>query len=325
MPRQYSDGTVSVMPDTLPGWYPDPADPLKERLWDGADWVDRTRPRAPISPSPVPVPEPEHSAAGETFNSSVREGFSKFIDFAGRASRRSYWFFYLFSILVCGMATLLAGGVGFVVAQAVFFFPGLAYSVRRLHDRGRSGALLLIVVLPVLGLLFLLYELVSPGTPGANRYGAHPRASSGASSTSRTSTGVPLGSAGGGVVVSDNGNTLGGTRRFLEIAPANWHRDGDPLCTWDEAVALVGDAKRDGWRLPTLEEGELLWQNRRVLPSFRWGNYWSSTEEPPRRWLRAAFTIRPTKRKNGLLVPKSRRARVRPVRDLPASPSNRWV
>lgn len=216
---------MTAVETTPAGWYPDPSNPLKERLWDGTDWVDRTRLRAPISPSPVwpspvLVPVPEHSTAGATFGSSVREGFSKFIDFAGRASRRSYWFFYLFSILATLLATLLAGGVGFVVVGGVFFFPGLAYAVRRLHDRGRSGAFLLIGLLPILGVLFLLYELASPGTPGENRYGAHPRASAGASSTSRTSTGVPPGPA-GGVVIPYNGNTLGGTRRFLEIAPVN--------------------------------------------------------------------------------------------------------
>lgn len=312
------------MPDTLPGWYPDPADPLKERLWDGTEWVDRTRPRAPISPSPALVPVPEQPTTGETFGNSVRDGFSKFVEFEGRASRRSYWYFYLFSLLSYGLAALLAGAVGLVVALAIFFFPGLAYAVRRLHDRGRSGSFLFVAVLPILGALLLLYELASPGTPGANRYGAHPQANKDTSSSSRTSTAGSMGPA-GGVVITDNGNTLGGERRLVEIAPANWHRDGDPLCTWDEAVALVREAQQDGWRLPTLEEGELLWQNRRVLPSFRWGNYWSSTEEPPRRWRPGAFTICPTTRKNGLLVPKSRRARVRPVRDLPVIPSNKRV
>ena len=34
------------MSENPAGWYPDPANPLQERLWDGSDWVDRVRPRA---------------------------------------------------------------------------------------------------------------------------------------------------------------------------------------------------------------------------------------------------------------------------------------
>lgn len=29
------------------GWYPDPTNPLQERLWDGNEWIERTRPRQP--------------------------------------------------------------------------------------------------------------------------------------------------------------------------------------------------------------------------------------------------------------------------------------
>ena len=35
------------------GWYPDPANPLQERLWDGSDWVDRIRPLPPQLPGPA--------------------------------------------------------------------------------------------------------------------------------------------------------------------------------------------------------------------------------------------------------------------------------
>jgi hypothetical protein len=38
------------------GWYPDPENPLRERLWNGHDWVDRTRPRSPGAPAKRTVP-----------------------------------------------------------------------------------------------------------------------------------------------------------------------------------------------------------------------------------------------------------------------------
>lgn len=46
------------MSDVAPGWYPDPVNPLQERLWDGSEWVDKVRPRPPVSSSPAPMPAP---------------------------------------------------------------------------------------------------------------------------------------------------------------------------------------------------------------------------------------------------------------------------
>ena len=47
------------MSDVAPGWYPDPTNPLQERLWDGSEWIDRVRVRAPVpAPQPVPVEMP---------------------------------------------------------------------------------------------------------------------------------------------------------------------------------------------------------------------------------------------------------------------------
>lgn len=53
----------------------------------------------------------------------------------------------------------------------------MTYTVaaKRLHDRDRSGWWQLAVFVPVIGWAWLLLELVVlPGSPAANRYGAHP-------------------------------------------------------------------------------------------------------------------------------------------------------
>jgi hypothetical protein len=44
-------GIPTVSPsETIPtGWYTDPTNPLKQRLWDGAEWTDRQRPRPPYA------------------------------------------------------------------------------------------------------------------------------------------------------------------------------------------------------------------------------------------------------------------------------------
>lgn len=55
------------------------------------------------------------------------------------------------------------------------FLPGLAVSVRRLHDTGHSGWLYLLIIIPILGSLFLLYFFVSDSAPEENRYGKSPK------------------------------------------------------------------------------------------------------------------------------------------------------
>ena len=46
------------MSNVTPGWYPDPTNPLQERLWDGTDWTDQAR---PISPASIRETQNPHS------------------------------------------------------------------------------------------------------------------------------------------------------------------------------------------------------------------------------------------------------------------------
>ena len=56
LPKSSLDLTVAGVETTPAGWYPDPANPSQQRLWDGADWTDsvRTPPVAgPATATPV--------------------------------------------------------------------------------------------------------------------------------------------------------------------------------------------------------------------------------------------------------------------------------
>jgi len=162
----------------------------------------------------------------------------KYAVFSGRAHRKEYWLFILFNTVVClvlvfGLTALpsLPPAIAWWLLQRTGTFPGvlidlesffiaayyrlpviltvygvavmlpgLAVVVRRLHDIGRTG-LLLLWGLPGLGLIWILRQLyditgrVSPawglvplgvfflvilvlttirGTPGENRYGPDP-------------------------------------------------------------------------------------------------------------------------------------------------------
>ena len=72
----------------------------------------------------------------------------KYADFSGRADKMEYWTFALTNGLI-GFLIRLAGAHGLGVAFAVVMLvPGLAAATRRLHDVGRSGWRLMLVLVP---------------------------------------------------------------------------------------------------------------------------------------------------------------------------------
>jgi uncharacterized membrane protein YhaH (DUF805 family) len=53
--------------------------------------------------------------------------------------------------------------------------PSLAVQVRRLHDIGWSGWLVLLNFVPFANIVILLILLFKEGQPGANQYGPNPK------------------------------------------------------------------------------------------------------------------------------------------------------
>ena len=104
----------------------------------------------------------------------------KYAVFNGRARRKEYWMFFLFNLiifLVIGFVEGLFGSPGIigVLYSLAILIPGIAVSVRRLHDTGRSGWWLLIGFIPLLGVIVLLVFMVQDSKPGDNQYGANPK------------------------------------------------------------------------------------------------------------------------------------------------------
>ena len=108
------------------------------------------------------------------------EVLKKYATFSGRARRTEYWMFSLFNFIIAivlGAVDRLIGSIdviGMLYGLAVFL-PGIAVSVRRLHDTNRSGWCLFILLIPVIGWIVLLLYLVKDGNPGQNQYGANPK------------------------------------------------------------------------------------------------------------------------------------------------------
>ena len=140
----------------------------------------------------------------------------KYADFTGRAPRAEFWWFYLGTLVAYLVAMIVDSLVGiellgpyglFTLLIAVaLILPGLAATVRRLHDTNRSGWWVLIAVVPyfimgvmmgrsmasgdtagmasagLVGLIALaggiamIVFMVLPGNKGDNRFGPDPDA-----------------------------------------------------------------------------------------------------------------------------------------------------
>ncbi len=107
--------------------------------------------------------------------------FKKYAVFGGRAQRAEYWYFFLFNLIisiVLGIVSVLISDnkniIGFVYALAVLI-PELAVSIRRLHDVGKSGWMILINLIPLVGFIWYIVLMVTDSNSGDNEYGPNPK------------------------------------------------------------------------------------------------------------------------------------------------------
>jgi len=116
-----------------------------------------------------------------SFVQAITSGFQNYVNFSGRAARSEYWYWTLFSILASIAGTLIdtalfrsmdISPIQSLVGLALFL-PGLAVSVRRLHDLDRTGWWFLLVF-TIIGAIVLLVWDCMKGTTGPNRFGPDP-------------------------------------------------------------------------------------------------------------------------------------------------------
>lgn len=98
------------------------------------------------------------------------------VDFKGRARRKEYWYFFLYSLILTIILSVIDNALGWYnsaeevgILSGVFtlliLLPSLAVTARRLHDTGRSGWWMLLYIIPIIGFLILLYFLVLDSKP----------------------------------------------------------------------------------------------------------------------------------------------------------------
>ncbi|MFT7557955.1 MAG: uncharacterized membrane protein YhaH (DUF805 family) [Planctomycetota bacterium] len=105
----------------------------------------------------------------------------KYAVFRGRSRRAEYWYFILINSIISFAIGMVFGSsygdtsiVNYIYSLAVFI-PGLAVTVRRMHDINKSGWWILINLIPLVGWIIFIVWAARDSQEGANKYGSNPK------------------------------------------------------------------------------------------------------------------------------------------------------
>ena len=132
------------------------------------------------------APDPDDTPKADTshlpvrkigFGEAIRNFFTQYADFSGRATRSEYWYIFLFTFIVEMAISMVFGLISTEFASVVSgiyalatLIPNFAVTWRRLHDIGKSGGWYFILLVPLVGWIILLVFLCKDSGPD-NRFG----------------------------------------------------------------------------------------------------------------------------------------------------------
>lgn len=110
------------------------------------------------------------------FIEAIKLFFRRYADFNGRSRRSEYWWVMLFISLFSSFLDTISGDSSLLPTlwSLGTLIPCIALAVRRLHDVGKSGLYYLWNLLPVVGQIMVLIQLVKDSAPD-NQYGPNPK------------------------------------------------------------------------------------------------------------------------------------------------------
>ena len=112
--------------------------------------------------------------------------FTRLISFEGRAKRKEYWLVTLWITLLMFPVMIiqaiveenpeyaLLGACLYVIWWIPVAYVSVALSVRRLHDLGKNGWLVLLNFVPILNVVLCIYLGFFKGQEQDNQYGPNP-------------------------------------------------------------------------------------------------------------------------------------------------------
>lgn len=109
------------------------------------------------------------------------EAIKKYAVFTGRSRRSEYWYFVLFNFLAAiaiGIVSVIINDRDNTLSRLytlAMFLPALGVTIRRLHDIGKSGWWIFMVLIPLVGAIILIVWEATDGQLGSNKYGPNPK------------------------------------------------------------------------------------------------------------------------------------------------------
>lgn len=137
-----------------------------------------------ISDSELAAPSQNHKKMG--FWEAYFLGWSRFSEFDGRSRRMEYWSWSVVNGIILGILSVLGEPVSYGDNSSAMWagllglyglamiIPGLALSIRRLHDSGFVGWWVLIGFVPFGSLLLIIFAFMD-SEKGTNKWGLNPK------------------------------------------------------------------------------------------------------------------------------------------------------
>ncbi len=115
---------------------------------------------------------------------------TKYCCFSGRTRRREYWMFVWVYYVILAVATKVETslhllidrtgdadlGILSIIIFLALLLPGLGILVRRLHDISKSAWWIMLLIIPIIGILWLLILNCKEGDRFDNKFGPDPKA-----------------------------------------------------------------------------------------------------------------------------------------------------
>jgi uncharacterized membrane protein YhaH (DUF805 family) len=113
----------------------------------------------------------------EPFITAYKTAFTRYVDFSGRTSVGGFWRFVAVNFFVLVLLSIV-GGISSIFLQLypvyvlAVLLPSIAIAIRRLHDTGKSGWMILLGLIPLFGIIVIVFCVQA--SDGPNEYGTGP-------------------------------------------------------------------------------------------------------------------------------------------------------
>lgn len=105
-----------------------------------------------------------------TILSHYKKAFRHYFDFSGTTKRAEFWYFHFVNIIAIAILTVASAGVLGMLYNIIAIIPALSIGARRLHDTGKSAWWQLLILVPIIGIIVLIYLCAKESKTLDNKY-----------------------------------------------------------------------------------------------------------------------------------------------------------